>query len=157
MKNTVSLRDYLDLRIEDTKSAANQRFDAQQLALKDALVSQEKAVSNALDGTKEAITKSDAATDKRFELLSEKIDGVSNVLNKNAGAQGIYVTHADLSFAIDKLQTAIITQLQPVIDFMHTQTGQAKGTSNVWGYIACGIGIVIGLIGIISFINSLTP
>jgi len=53
------------------------QFSAAKEALGIALVAQEKSTAQALDGTKEAIVKNDANTDKRFDLLSEKIDRYS--------------------------------------------------------------------------------
>lgn len=143
----VSMRDYVDLRIQATTEAANQRFDAQQLALKDALIAQEKAVSAALDNTREAINKADTATDKRFDLMSEKIDGVIEILNRNAGAQGIYVTHTDLNNGLSKLQTSLEETLKPLVTFMNSQQGKSSGMNNLWGLIVGGIFLFIAVVG----------
>jgi len=153
--STVTLKEYTDLRIEDTVSASNQRFEAQQLALKDALIAQEKAVAAALESTKEAIGKAEIATDKRFDLLSEKIDGVNETLNKNAGAQGIYVTHTDLSVALDKLQTSIQSTLIPVVNFMNSQRGKDVGSSGNSAKIIQGIIIGSVILGIFSTVITL--
>ena len=153
--NTVSLKEYTDLRINDTILASNQRFEAQQLALKDALISQEKAVAAALEGTKEAIVKNDANTDKRFDLLSEKIGGVVEAINKNTGAERVYVTHSDLSSALDKLQTSIQATLLPVVTFMNTQVGKAKGADDIWIKVVAILGLVATAITLlIKFIPS---
>lgn len=139
----------LDEKFKDTDVKYQIQFSAAKEALGIALIAQEKAVAAALDSTKEAINKADIATGKQFDLLSEKIDGVNDVLNKNTGAQGIYVTHSDLTIALDKLQTSIEIALRPVITFMNTQTGQAKGAANMWGYISGAIvlaGVIIGII-----------
>ena len=146
---TVSLKEYTDLRIDDTILASNQRFEAQQLALKDALISQEKAVAAALEGTKEAIVKNDANTDKRFDLLSEKIDSVVETISKNTGAQGIYVTHSDLSAEMEKLRTSFEGMLRPVVTFMNSQTGKAKGIDEIWTKIAMIIGGTAAVITLI--------
>lgn len=146
----VTLKEYTDLRINDTILASNQRFEAQQLALKDALISQEKAVAAALEGTKEAIVKNDANTDKRFDLLSEKIGGVVEAINKNAGSQGIYVTHSDLSIEMEKLRTSFEGMLRPVVTFMNSQTGKDIGAVNKSNSIVQGIvtgSVVLGIFG----------
>jgi len=153
--NTVSLKEYTDLRINDTVTASNQRFDAQQLALKDALISQEKAVAAALEGTKEAIVKNDANTDKRFDLLSEKIGGVVEAINKNAGAQGIYVTHSDLASEMEKLRVSFEGMLRPVITFMNSQTGKDIGASTKSNSIVQGIVIGSVILGIFGTVISL--
>lgn len=128
-------------------SAAAQRFEAQQLALKDALISQEKAVAAALEGTKEAINKADINTDKRFSLLSEKIDGITNTMNKSTGERGIYVTHVDLNIAMDKLQQSIETTLRPVVNFMNSSQGTGKGRQDMYGWIVGGVMFVITVAG----------
>ena len=149
MNGWVSLKEYTDLRITDTALAASQRFEAQQLALKDALTSQEKGAAAALEGTKEVINKSDIAADKRFSLLSEKIDGVVETINKNTGSEGNYVTHTDLSNAMDKLQNSIQLVLQPVVAFMNSQKGSETGKKDsetgrkdFWGYIVGALGVL---------------
>lgn len=48
-----------------------QRFDAQQLALRDALLAQEKAVSAALLAAQEAVAKAETAAEKRFDAVNE--------------------------------------------------------------------------------------
>jgi len=137
------------IQFESSKEAAAQRFEAQQLALKDALISQEKAVAAALEGTKEAIIKNDANTDKRFDLLSEKIDGVIETTSKGLGERGIYVTHADLSGEMEKLRLSFEGMLRPVVTFMNSNQGTGKGRQDMYGWIAGG---VMFLIAISSFI-----
>ena len=142
-------KEYFDLRVTDTVLASNQRFEAQQLALKDALISQEKAVAAALEGTKEAITKADATTDKRFDLLSEKIDGVVETISKNVGERGVYVTHTDLANEMEKLRNSFEVMIRPVVNFMNSQTGQQKGSDDNWGRLALIIGATGVIVGII--------
>lgn len=125
------------------------QFNAAKEALGIALIAQEKAVAAALDSTKEAIGKAEIATDKRFDLLSEKIDGVNETLNKNAGAQGIYVTHSDLTFELDKLRTSFETMLTPVVTFMNSTQGSTKGMNALWGYFAAAVGVIVGVVGIV--------
>ena len=137
-------------RIEGEKSAAGQRFDAQQLALNDALRSQEKQTASAYEGTKEAINKADTNTDKRFSLLSEKIDGITMTMNKSTGERGIYVTHSDLSIEMEKLRTSIETTLRPVVAFMNSQVGTGTGYEKMYGWIATGIVVLISIAVFIS-------
>lgn len=131
------------------------QFSAAKEALNIALVAADKQVAVALDGTKESIRNEKVATDKRFDLLGEKIDGVTDVLNKNVGSAGVYVTHTDLTIALDKLQTSIEIALRPVITFMNTQTGQAKGASSLWGYILGGIGLISLILTIVLTLSKL--
>jgi len=121
------------------------QFSAAKEALGIALVAQEKSTAQALDGTKEAIVKNDANTDKRFDLLSEKIDSIASTISKNTGAQGIYVTHTDLNTAMDKLQTSIESTLRPVVNFMNAQGGRSSGQQNMFGWIVAGIATLISI------------
>ncbi len=106
------------------------QFNAAKEALGIALIAQEKAAANDRDSTKEAINKAEIATDKRFDLLSEKIDGVSRTTSENTGLSTAYVTHTDLNDAFDKFRNDIESVLKPVTDFMSSQQGQQKGTSS---------------------------
>lgn len=136
------------VQFTSSKEAAAQRFEAQQLALKDALIAQEKAVAAALEGTKEAINKADVATDKRFGLLSEKIDAVIETTSKNTGAQGIYVTHSDLNIAMEKLQSSIEVTLRPVVNYMNSSQGKSKGLNAGWIYFLGCVSLISTLLSI---------
>ena len=118
------------------------QFTAAKEAVGIASVAQKELVAQALEGTKEAINKSDGATDKRFELLSEKIGGIAETISKNTGAQGIYVTHSDLAVVVDKIQTGFSDAMKPVVAFMNAQQGQQKGIDSSWGIIAGVVGFV---------------
>lgn len=139
----------VDEKFRDNDIKYQIQFNAAKEALGIALIAQEKAVAAALDSTKEAIGKAEIATDKRFDLLSEKIDGVSETLNKNTGAQGVYVTHVDLSAEMEKLRTSFETMLNPVITFMNNSTGQKTGVSNSWGLVLSIAGLISIIAGIV--------
>ena len=114
----------IDERIDASDDKYQVQFNSAKDAVSIALIAQEKAVAAALEGTKEAINKADITTDKRFDLLSEKIDAIANTMSKNTGAQGIYVTHDDLTTSIEKLQDYMEHTLQPVVAFMNSQQGK---------------------------------
>ena len=138
----------VDEKFKDSDIKYQIQFNAAKEALGIALIAQEKATAAALEGTKEAITKADVATDKRFELLSEKIDGVSKVLSQNTGAQGIYVTHTDLSTFGEKLQASFEDALKPLVsqvniltNAQNNQQGRSSGFSASWGIIIGAVGL----------------
>ena len=108
----------------------------------------EKAVAAALDGTREAINKADVNTDKRFDLLSEKIDGITTTINKSTGERGIYVTHNDLSAEMEKLRLSFEGMLRPVVTFMNSQTGQSKGLESGWVHLIQLAGFIAVLLSI---------
>ena len=137
-------------RIDEKIDASNDKYQIQfadsKEAVNTAFIAQEKAIAAALAGTKEAINKSDTTTDKRFDLLSEKIDGIGETLSKSAGAQGIYVTQPDLTMALDKLQNNIEVTLRPVVAFMNSQTGRAESAATNWTQVGIVGGIIIALL-----------
>lgn len=147
-------------RITDRIDANDVKYQMQFNAAKDnvsiALIAQEKAVAAALDAAKEATSKSEISMDKRFDLLSKKIDELMEIINKNTGAQGIYVTHNDLNNSFDKFRIDIETMLRPVITkveqlstVQNTNTGKGEGMTRMYGWI---VGGVLFLITIASFI-----
>lgn len=80
--------DRVNGKFKDSDEKYQIQFNAAKEALGIALVAQEKAVASALDSTKEAIVKNDATTDKRFDLLSEKIDSIATFMNNTQGRSG---------------------------------------------------------------------
>lgn len=134
-----------DEKIKDGDVKYQIQFNAAKEALGIALIAQEKAVAAALDAAKEATGKAEIAMAKQFDLLSEKIDGVSETLNKNTGATGLYVTQTDLSIALDKLSTSIEITLKPVVAFMENSKGGQKRTDMDWTQLGIIGGIAIAL------------
>src|ERR1035437_3759148 len=153
--NNITMRDYIDTRFDAVILNASQRFDAQQLALKDALMAQEKQTALALINTEKAIDKADINTDKRFGALSEQIGALAETLNKNTGAQGIYVTHSDLAIVVDKIQTSFETALKPLVSQVNnltaaqnSQQGKSSGLNAGWGYLIAGVSLIGMIISI---------
>lgn len=123
------------------------QFSAAEKAIAIAQMAQEKLVASALEGTREAINKAELATDKRFSLLSEKIDGVQGAINKSSGFQAIYVTHSDLSSELEKLRLSFEGMLRPVVNFMNSQKGTSQGQSNMWGWVIAALAVLWAMFG----------
>lgn len=127
-------------RIDEKIDANDVKYQIQFSSAKEAVAiastAQEKSMTASFEGTKDAINKADVNTDKRFEAISQKIDGVSELLNKNAGAQGIYVTHNDLNVEMEKLRVSFEAMLRPVVTFMNSQTGKTQGVDMSWSRAA---------------------
>src|ERR1035437_7353515 len=117
MRRLDDLRDvdlkHIDEKFKESDLKYQIQFSDSEKAVVTAFIAQEKAISTALIGTKEAINKSDTNTDKRFDLISEKIDSMAQVMSKNSGEQSIYVTHNDLQYSLERLQTNIESTLRP--------------------------------------------
>jgi len=137
-------------KIRDKDNQYQLQFASAKEAVGIALIAQEKQVAAALEGTKEAINKADINTDKRFSLLSEKIDGITTTMNKSTGEKGVYVTHSDLSSELEKLRLSFEGMLRPVINFMNSATGQDKGQHQMWGYVVGGAGVLIAIFAYLS-------
>ena len=140
----------LDDKIHDKDIQYQLQFNSAKEAVSIALIAQEKAVAAALEGTKEAINKADINTDKRFSLLSEKIDGITSSMSKSSGERGIYVTHTDLNIAMDKLQSSIEATLRPVVTFMNSQTGSKTGMADLAGWIFGGLTLLLAIAAALS-------
>lgn len=138
----------IDEKIHDKDIQYQLQFNSAKEAVSIALIAQEKAVAAALEGTKEAINKADINTDKRFSLLSEKIDGITSSINKSSGERGIYVTHEYLNIALDKLQANIESALRPLTNYMSSSQGKETGISSSWGILLGSVGLIGALISI---------
>lgn len=138
----------VDEKFKDNDTKYQVQFNAAKEALGIALIAQEKAVAAALDASKEATGKSEISTDKQFGSLSEKIDGIAETINKNTGAQGIYVTHESLSNEMEKLRISFENMLRPVKTFMDNQQGRRGGLNAGWVYLIGGVSLIGMIISI---------
>lgn len=66
-----ALRHHFEALLREKDVRDQQRFDAQQLALRDALIAQEKAVTAALNAAEQAVRKAEGAAERRFESINE--------------------------------------------------------------------------------------
>ena len=151
----------LDEKIDLKDVQYQLQFASAREAVGIASTAQEKLVAQALDGTRDAINKADLTTDKRFSLLSEKIDGVTTAMNKSTGERGIYVTHSDLQLFGEKIQSSFENALKPLISqvtiltaVQNSQQGTGEGRKEMYGWI---VGGVMFLIAVASFFIKVTP
>ncbi len=66
-----SLKELMMAVLEEMDRRYEQRFEAQQVALRDALISSEKAVNAALNAAERAVSKAELASERRFESINE--------------------------------------------------------------------------------------
>ncbi len=118
-----------------------QRFDAQQLALRDALLAQEKAVSAALLAAQEAVSKAEFAAEKRF-------DAVNEFRAQLADQAATLMPRAEMTVVVET-QNEKIASLEKRAN---EATGHASGSNDFWAYLvgagalfAAIAAIVIGL------------
>ena len=142
----------IDEKIYLTNDKVQSQFTSAKEAVGIASTAQEKAMAAALEGTKDAINKADTNTDKRFGAISEKIDNLAETISKSTGAQGIYVTHTDLSNEMSKLRADFETMLRPVITYMNSSQGRSSGLNSGWIYLIGGVGLIATILSIITVI-----
>lgn len=176
---TGSLKVYHDAMIAGLKELTDQRFADNYIALIAALTAQEKAVSAALQSTKEAITKAEESNEKRFQA-QEKAVGTAFNASKEAIAKSetavekrsdaVYVTLSKLSdslaavmpraeaeqrFAglnekIDLNNKTLVEKIDNLSTRFERTEGTGIGLNKGWGILLAGLGGIATIIAIIS-------
>jgi len=76
-------------------------------------------------------------------------DEKANELREQIGSErGLYATKHDLVGVAEKLEATI----KPLADYIASDRGRGIGTAAAWAALALGISLVLGLIGIGSFL-----
>ncbi len=116
-----------------------QRYDAQQTALRDALSSQEKAVNAALIAAQQAVTKAEVAAEKRFDAVNEFR---AQLADQAAGfmPRGEYQVMHD----------ALIERVVKTENYMLQNMGQEQGRSAVVALIVSSIFAVTAVIAVVA-------
>lgn len=155
-KNGITLKEYIDCRLSDIEVAAAQRFDAQQLAVKDALVNQEKAVNAALLASEKAIIKAEILTDKRFDgvtksitelsdqtgnllpraeyaanhgALNDKITVATDAINRSSGDKNLYATNAYVTQTVNQAIDSLETKMAAILTPLVDYVASQKGVA----------------------------
>jgi len=123
----------------------NQRFEAQQLALKEALLAQEKLVNAALLASQTAVNKTDDAVGERFKTVNEfrgTLEDQARNLMPRQEALAIFAAQSD---KIDKLEQRV----QEINLQIRDIGGRARGINEGFGYIIGAIGVITAIIAIV--------
>ena len=115
MGKDVSWRDYVDALMAERDLRYQQRFEAQSQAIASALLAAEKAV-----------TKADAATEKRF-------DGVNEFRRTLSDQAATFVTKTEFNALKERLDRT---------------EGRSTGISAVWGVTIGAVGIIAAIVAI---------
>jgi len=149
-------------RTDDTAAASQKVSDAAlvatELALNAALAATEKALQAALYASEQAIHKSDMATEKRFESVNEFRQTLSDASAKFMTRSESEARHETLLARIDANAESINTRVtgglaslaeKAAVSVLAISRIEAAGVgaNRLWGYIAGGVGLLIGLIG----------
>ena len=161
---------YIDQKFLDFDLRYQQRFDAQQKALADALAAQEKALGAALGAADRAVTKAEIAAEKRFESvnefravlttqsaematksellgqvtgLAEKFDfGMRNLTDKIDGPTGVAGQVSEVRTQISELRASYDTRRKDKADRIENAF---KGNQNWIGVIAIIVSASVAL------------
>ena len=168
----------LSVKMDERDTKYQVQFNDSKEAVVTALNTTKEAMSKAEMVTKEAINKADQANEKRFDgvndlnsklsdqqtklltrteyesnhtALTEKIDAVTNRIDRTEGSSNIYVTTPQLNDAIEKLSATWTSALKPVVDYMNSQSGRSQGTNQSWLYLVGGVGLASTIVTLFVF------
>jgi hypothetical protein len=130
-----------DWTVDTLKEHIDQRFDDNKLALDAALASADRATSAALASSKEAIVKSEAAAEKRFESVNE----FRKTLTDQTAS---FMPRSE----VETRMSALSEKVSGITDRLNTSAGQQEGSKLTKSNIYAAIGIVGTLSGVLTFV-----
>lgn len=139
----VPLKEHLEVLVNELDKRQQQRFEAQQVAVKDALTSQEKAVAAALAAAKEAVAKAETASEKRFDAVNEFRQTLTDQTNTFLPRPEYNAQHKALEDRVTDLT-----------DRINTKDGKSSGMDKTWGLILGGLGGIATIVGLILAFNN---
>lgn len=132
-----TLHRHLSEMMSEKDRRDEQRFAAQQVALRDALSAQEKAVGAALQAAERAVNKAEIAAEKRFDNVNEfraqLADQAANLMPRSESTV---------------LLDALDSRLKNVEARMNQQRGQASGLDRAQTLTFAAVGVLVALLGI---------
>ena len=120
----MDLRDYVERIVGESDRRNQQRFEAQ-----------EKAVQAALAGAERAVTKAEAASEKRFDSL-----------NEIRGAMADQAAHLMGREEANIRMASIEKELQAAVARIDRAEGSGSGLKAGWGYLIAGLGILLAML-----------
>lgn len=122
-EDTVSLREHFEVRILGLEKSIDERFSAQDQAVKTAMQSAEKAVN-----------KAESAAERRFESVNE----FRNTLSDQAR---MLMPRAETEQAVK----ALSEKLDVLATRVNAREDRGRGMGDIWAYIVGALGIVVAL------------
>lgn len=132
-----TLRAHVESLIDERDNRYEQRFSAQQTALKDALSAAEKAVAAALMAADRAVAKAEAAAERRFESVNEFRQTLSDQTN----------TLLPRAEADSRFQN-IIDKVESLSKSIDRREGQSRGLNMGWVILVAAVGALGVIISI---------
>lgn len=114
------------------------RFGAVEQAVTTAFVAQEKAITAALLSAQAAVNKADLANEKRFDAVNEfrgQLGDQQRTLMPRAEAEALFKSIGD--------------KIEVISARGDRRDAQGTGQQQVWGYVAAGIGVAVGVAGVV--------
>ena len=140
-----SLKEFVFAILVEKDMRYEQRFTAQQIALRDALVAQEKAVQAALLAAQDAVNKAETAAEKRFDAVNEFRAQLADQAATLMPRQETQVLLDGLAERIDQQSKRIGDGEKRINEF----AGHARGANDVWGYVIGAFGIFVAVAAIV--------
>jgi len=143
---TETLKEHFETLLAERDNRLQQRYDAQQDALKAALLAQEKAVATAMTAAKEAVTKAETAAERRFE-------GINEFRGQLADQQQTFIPRTEANAAIERNTERVadlVERVNALASRIDTQQGKSSGIAASWGVLVSVmvlVGIVAGVVG----------
>lgn len=114
-----------------------QRFEAQQVALRDALLAQEKAVTAALNAAERAVSKAELASERRFESINE-------FRGQLADQAATLMPRAETAVLLDSINERLAT-IEKRVD---ERAGALKGQETLRAVLLTTAGLLIAAIAV---------
>lgn len=137
--------------IQGLTTLLNERNTTQTTALQAALSATERASNLALTAQKDATSKAEIETNKRFEAITTTLTNLASNTDKTSG---IYATNLSVAEAIEGLRRsqeiasrALDHKLAPLFEFVSGQKAAGLGSKSTWSSIYGAIGATVALFG----------
>lgn len=129
--NTITLREYLEALQVERELRYQQRYEAQESAMKAAFAAAEVARAIKDQGDRDALVLA-------REIQTYKDEKANNLRDQITGERGLYATKQDLKAATDKIEVAIA----PVLNQLALQQGRSGGLDKGWTMLIGAVGLV---------------
>lgn len=130
--------DALEKTITAAVESSRLRFEQQEKATSVALSAVDKSVQAALLSSEKAVTKAEAAAEKRF-------DSVNEFRNTLKDQQLLLITRSEA----DAVLKAMDRRITEITDQLNKTAGKSEGAGSVWGWLIGVAGLLMMLAGLL--------
>jgi hypothetical protein len=155
-----SLFKQLELRVEGAEKLEQERIacicemgkgdtkmlEAKIAGVRDEIEAVHREVKIESEAAKAVVTKSEIATEKRF-------DAVNEFRAQMADQAGLFISRRE----VEALVNSNSEKISSITDRLNRNEGRGMGISQLGGWIFGGVGLVVGLIAIFSWLSHMQP